>query len=253
MGTYHVYYNGRCWMAKEVIVKADKVKKRKVASRVVKIALLILLLFLIVLYIILEVIYNEGKFTVTLDSNQSLKSGLAIFDSKNNSQGKRRLEATAIKFMDNISYKWLPGDIDSENVSGSHNGDNYIAYTFFVENQGTENLHYWYEVVVDDVIKNVDEAIRIRIYRNGESKTYAKKNHLDGEAEDGTIPFKEIDGAEGTIILEEVADFTPGSLDRITVAVWLEGDDPDCTDPLIGGELKMHMVITENHIEQSEE
>ncbi len=240
-------------MAKEVIVKADKVKRRKIASRTVKIALLILLLFLIILYIILEVIYNEGKFTVTLDSNRSLESGLAIFDSLNNSQGKRRLEATSIKFMDNISYKWLPSDVDSESVSGSHNGKNYIAYTFYVENQGNENLHYWYEVVVDDVIKNVDEAIRIRIYRNGEYKTYAKRNHLDNAPEKDTEPFRNIKDAEGTIILEEVENFTPGSLDRITVVVWLEGDDPDCTDPLIGGELKMHMVITENHVEQVEE
>lgn len=239
-------------MAKEVILKADKVKKRKVATRVTKISLLLLLLFLVILYIILEVIYNGGKFTVSLDSNKDLESGLAIFDSLNNSQGKRRLEATSIKFMDNISYKWLPENIDTE-ASGSHNGQNYIAYTFYVENQGTELLHYWYEVIVDDVIKNVDEAIRIRIYRNGEATTYAKRNYLDHEPEKDTVPFKEIDDAKGTIILEEVKDFEPGKMDRITVVVWLEGDDPDCNDPLIGGEMKMHMIITENHVEQSKE
>lgn len=236
-------------MAKEVIVTADKVKKRKVTSRIVKISLLALLLLLILLYIILEIIYHEGRFTVTLDSNQTLKSGLAIFDSLNNSQGKRRLYATPIKFMDNISYKWLPANIDTE-AEGAHNGKNYIAYTFFIENQGNEVLHYWYEIIVDDVIKNVDEAIRIRIYRNGEDVTYAKKSSLGGEPEPNTVPFKELKDAEDTIILEEVKDFQPMSMDRFTIVVWLEGDDPDCTDPLIGGELKMHMVITENHVEQ---
>ena len=184
-----------------------------------------------------------------MDSNKTLESGLAIFDSLNNSQGKRRLYATPIKFMDNISYKWLPENIDTE-ADGSHNGKNYIAYTFYIENQGNEVLHYWYEVIVDDVIKNVDEAIRIRIYRNGKDVTYAKKSSLGGEAEPNTVPFKDIKDAEGTIILEEVEDFQPMSMDRLTIVVWLEGDDPDCTDPLIGGELKMHMVITENHVEQ---
>lgn len=236
-------------MAKEVIVTADKVKKRKITSRIVKISLLALLLLLILLYIILEIIYHEGRFTVTLDSNQTLKSGLAIFDSLNNSQGKRRLYATPIKFMDNISYKWLPANIDTE-AEGAHNGKNYIAYTFFIENQGNEVLHYWYEVIVDDVIKNVDEAIRIRIYRNGEDVTYAKKSSLGGGPEPNTVPFKELKDAKDTIILEEVKDFQPMSMDRFTIVVWLEGDDPDCTDPLIGGELKMHMVITENHVEQ---
>lgn len=239
-------------MAKEVVVKADRVRKRKIASRVVRISLLILLLLLIILYVILEVIYSGGKFTISLDSNKSLESGLAIFDSLNNSQGKRRLEAESIKFMDNISYKWLPENIDTE-ASGSHNGDNYIAYTFFVENQGSDVMNYWYELIIDDVIKNVDEAIRIRIYRNGEYVTYAKRNPIDHEPESGTVPFSDIKDADGTVILEERTNFAPGDLDRITVVVWLEGDDPDCTDPLIGGEIKMHMIITENHIEQGKE
>lgn len=240
-------------MAKEVIVSANKVRKRKFASRVVKLSLLGLLLFLMVLYIILAIIYNEGKFTVTLDSNKTLQSGIAIYDDINHAIGQRKLEAESIRFMDNISFKWLPDDLDSDEKYGAHNGDNYIAYTFFVENQNTQVLNYWYEVVVDDVIKNVDEAIRIRIYHNGEAKTYAKLSSLDNTPEENTIPFKQITDAEESIILEEVKDFQPGQRDRITVVVWLEGDDPDCIDPLIGGELKMHMVITENHTEPKEE
>ena len=30
---------------------------------------------------------------------------------------------------------------------------------------------------------------------------------------------------------------------------FIEGDDPDCTNALIGGEMKMHMEITEEHID----
>ncbi len=236
-------------MAKEVIVTADKVKNRKKTMKIVRKSLFILLIFLILLYIILDIIYSEGKFTVTLDSNKTLESGLAIFDSLNNGHGKRKLEATPIKFMDNISYKWIPDTVDTE-ADGSHNGQNYIAYSFYVENQGNDVLNYHYEVIVDDIIKNVDEAIRIRIYRNGEDITYAKRNFLDHEPEKDTEPFKDIKNAEGTIILEKVADFKPDDLDRFTILIWLEGDDPDCTDALIGGELKMHMVITEEHIEQ---
>ena len=237
-------------MAKEVIVTADKVRKRKKFGRIVRRSLLVLLIFLVLLYVILEIVYTEGKFTVVLDSNESLESGLAVFDSLNNSHGKRKLEATPIKFMDNISYKWIPENVDTE-AEGSHNGQNYIAYTFFIENQGSNVINYHYEVIMDDVIKNVDEAVRIRIYRNGEAKTYAKRNFLDNEPEQDTVPFADIKGSEKTIIMEKVADFKPDDLDRITVLVWIEGDDPDCTNALLGGEIKMHMVITEEHIEQS--
>ena len=240
-------------MAKEVIVSAKKVRNSKLFNRAVKLALLCILLFLTLLYIILTIIYKEGKFTVTLDPNKYLKSGIAIYDDPNDTTGKRKLEAESIKFMDNISFKWLPDNIDADEVYGSHNGNNFIAYTFYVENQGEAVSTYWYEIIVDDVVKNVDEAIRIRVYRNGEAQTYAKPSKKDGSPEKDTIPFRNIKDAQDSIIIEEVSEFQPGQKDRITVVVWLEGDDPDCTDPLIGGELKMHMVITENHTELKEE
>jgi len=239
-------------MANEVIVTAKKVKNRKKLSRIVRISLLILLIFLIGLYIILEIIYNEGRFTVILDSNRTLESGLAVFESLNNGHGKRKLQASPIQFMDNISYKSLPDNVETEK-DGPHNGKNYIAYSFYVENQGNRTVDYTYEVIVDDVIKNVDEAIRIRIYRNGEYKTYAKRNFLDNKPEKDTEPFKNIKESKETIIFEKVDNFKPDDLDRITVVIWLEGDDPDCNDPLIGGEIKMHMVITEIHIDNSKE
>ena len=40
------------------------------------------------------------------------------------------------------------------------------------------------------------------------------------------------------------------SQDKFTVVIWLEGDDPDCVDSILGGEIKMHMEIREEHKEQ---
>ena len=30
---------------------------------------------------------------------------------------------------------------------------------------------------------------------------------------------------------------------KYTVVLWLEGDDPDCTDDILGGEFKVDMVM----------
>lgn len=233
-------------MPKNVILTADKVNDRKRLSRLVKISLLILLLLLIVIYIVLQVVYSEGKFTVSLDPNAHEKSGLAMYESLNDPTSKRELSANSIQFMDNISIKWLPENINNI-AEGSHNGDNYIAYTFYIENQGTQVINYWYRIVVDDVIKNVDKAARIMIYRNNDKTVYAKENEQTGEPETDTVKFRKDE--DGTIILEQRSDFNPGDLDKYTIVIWIEGDDPDCVDALIGGELKMHMDITEEHIE----
>lgn len=230
-------------MKKPMYMTVEKIHKRKKIKRIIKSSLLGLLSLLIVLYLILQVIYEEGRFTVTLDYNKDLKSGLAIYESIKDPTGKTRLQAGKIEFLDNISINWLPDDLH-EQAEGTHNGDNYIAYTFYVENQGSEVQNYWYEIVMKDVIKNVDDAVRIMIYLNGEKTVYAKESSITGEAETGTIPFR----FENPIVLEKRANFNPGDRDKFTIVIWLEGDDPDCVDAIIGGELKLEMNITDEHI-----
>lgn len=235
-------------MAKEVIITADKIKKRRKFSKIVKISLLILLLLLIVIYILLQANYSRGSFSVSLGDNDSLEAGLTLYESMYDTTPKTKLYATNIQFMDNISVKWLPADIDSSGLEGSHNGENYIAYSFYVENRGKDVINYWYSMIVDNVIKNVDEAVRIEIFLNGNSQIYAKKNPLTQTAEKDTQMFREDN--DGTIILEQRKNFNPGDIDRFTVVVWIEGDDPECVNELIGGMMEMHMSITEEHMKE---
>ena len=49
-------------------------------------------------------------------------------------------------------------------------------------------------------------------------------------------------------MLEATENFKSGDLDKYTVVIWVEGDDPDCTNDLIGGRIDMHMTLTEEHI-----
>ncbi len=236
-------------MAKgEVVLTAKQYKKKKKFEKIVIIVLLVLLLFLAISYFVLNIIYNEGSFTISMDKNTYLRSNLVMYESLNNRSNVRRLSTAEMPFMDNISIKWLPDDIQNE-ADGAHNGENYIAYTFYLENRGKESINYWYSVTLDDVIKNVDEAVRFMIYRNDERQVYAKVNSNTGEPEDGTVPFRSDN--DGTIILEQRADMQPEDIDKITIVIWLEGDDPECVNALLGGEIKMHMDIMEEHTEES--
>ena len=45
--------------------------------------------------------------------------------------------------------------------------------------------------------------------------------------------------------------YKKGDIDKFTIVIWLEGDDPDCVDNILGGEIKMHMEIREEHKEES--
>lgn len=226
-------------------LNSEKIKDRERKIKAIKIGLLIILLFLIIIYFILRIVYETGDFTISLDPNFAQKSGLVMYERADEKLDKRILKATKVDFMDNISVKWLPDNINNMG-EGSHNGDNYLAYTFYVENKGSDVINYWYQILIDDVIKNVDRAVRVMVYRNEEKTLYAKANEITGEAESGTQKFY----SNREVMVEGRKDFKPGDIDKFTIVIFIEGDDPDCIDALIGGEMKMHMEITEEHVKQ---
>lgn len=213
---------------------AKKLQRDKKTKKIVKIVLLILLLLLTLSYFVFGIIYNSGNFSITLDKNLYFERQLVIYDDPDYKVYRSELYAKGPDAYDNISYKWLPNDMT--NPLGEHNGDNYLAYTFCIENIGEKIVDYWYEVIIDDVIKNVDEAVRVRIYKNEDYVTFAKMS-ARGIPEVGTEPFS----SDTMITSLHVENFKPGDIDKYTVVFWLEGSDLECNDNLLGGEFKFHM------------
>ena len=222
---------------------SEKLKNRERKVRIIKLALLIIALFLMIIYFLLRLFYEGGAFTITLDEELARRSGLVMYEKLLEKNEKKILKVDELEFVDNISINWLPENIDEEG-EGTHNGPNYIAYTFYIENKGADTINYWYKIVVDDVIKDVDKAIRVMVFRNGEKTVYAKANERTGAQEIGTVQFKD----NLTIVEKQRTEFKVGDIDKFTIVIWVEGDDPDCVDALIGGMMKMHMDITEEHV-----
>lgn len=227
----------------KVVVTASRLERRKKINKYLKRITLILMILFAFLYIILAIIYNGGNFTITLDPTFSADTGIVLYENREKKEIKNRLYAEEIDSMDNISIKWIPDNINDEK-DGAHNGDNYIAYTFYLENEGKEEINYWVECTIDDVIRRIDEAVRIMVILNGDKVVYAKENSLTKMAEDGTEKFYK----SKVPVLRKRSNFKSGDIDKYTIVVWVEGDDPDCVDALIGGEIKMHLDIRDEHI-----
>ena len=213
----------------------DKLKKEKKLKKKFKLAVILLLLLLLILYFVIGIVYNSGNFSITLDKNLYLDNGIIIYDDFQYKVYRTELLAKAPETFNSIKEIWLPEEI-KDYEGGSHNGDSYLVYTFYIENTGDEIASYTREVVIDDVIKNVDAAIRVRIYKNGEYLTYAKLSS-EGEVEPNTVPF--ID--DKIIMSEDVTNFKPNDIDKYTIVLWIEGEDPACTDNILGGEFKVRM------------
>ena len=226
----------------KVTSKVDKLRKRKKSYRIAKVILAILLLVIIVTYFAFNFIYNGYNFTISLDRNLYYENNIIIYDDSNYKTYRQQIKVESLERFDNISHKWLPNDLND--YEGSHNGENYLAYSFYIENMGENIVDYWNEIIIDDVIKNVDEAIRIRVYFNGVPTTYAKKTEL-GIPENGTVAFKN----EDTVMSSHISEFKPGDKHKYTIVMWLEGSDLDCTNNIIGGEFKAHMEFNSEFVD----
>ena len=177
-----------------------------------------------------------GNFTVNLNRLELYRRGISIAEDGNFTKPTARLTAESLQDATNITYTDLPADLDS--YDGNHNGRNYVAYTYYVRNAGKIDVGYNARVKLDSYSKGAEEAVRIAIWRNGEKKVYAEPSK-DGTPEEGCESFLEKD-----IVCEFTEEnFLVGNVDKYTIVIWMEGEDPECLDEIIGGSVQFSMDI----------
>lgn len=222
-----------------VRVTSEQIYKKKIMTRFVTLGVAASLLVLSVLYVMLYIVNQTGNFTISLDQNLKTNKRIIMSNRADFSDSTSILKVNSLKYMDNITESWIPEMVI--NAEGDQSGEDYLAYTFFVKNNGEKAINYYREIRIQFVIKDVDEAIRVAVYLNGEKKTYAKLSK-DGGPEPNTTAF----ASNHQVLNEGRNDFQPGDVDKYTVVIWLEGEDPECVDNIKGGEMKMVMLIHEN-------
>lgn len=220
-------------------VTAKQVRKRNLFTKILGLFVMALLSFLSFIYGIVYIVNETGNFTITLDPHLNATKNIEISNYKDFHETSMVLKADNLEYMDNISESWLPLDIQEH--EGPHNDKYSIGYTFFVKNIGIESAGYETVIEILSVIKNVDEAIRVIVYKNGVKTLYAKESLATKEPEKGTTKFL----SDRLVMIEERKDFKPEEIDKYTIVIWLEGDDPECNDDILGGEMKLKMTIHE--------
>ncbi|MEG2680047.1 MAG: hypothetical protein RR949_08885, partial [Oscillospiraceae bacterium] len=207
-------------------------------NNAVNMALVVLLSIVAVIFLLSLSQERLGNFTISLAQTDQYKYGIELSETAAFSMTSGRLEADSIQRATNISIRDLPDGLHEKD--GSHNGQSYIAYTFYVRNNGKADFNYRYSVDIKEVTKQLDTAARVGIYYNGQDRTIYARNGADGKPEPDTTPFASDTVIDSGVIL----DMKVGTVDKYTIVIWIEGDDPQCTDERLGGVLKMAMTIS---------
>lgn len=225
--------------------------------------------------------YTEsGEFVINLDSEMS-EAGFAISNNQDFTQGLITLSGSAVIEANNINVFDVSRDVAE--IDGEHNGNNYVAYTFYIHNGSKEVRDYQYSLQIRGKEKGAENAIWVMVYQNGKQVTYAM-NGKDGPehqyslfefpfAADAKEPEKQylkVDKSEikdkdvsgifssdkiykmvttpfknESVICEDVRkEMDSGGVDKYTVVIWYEGEDPECTDDILGGWVELYMKFS---------
>lgn len=217
---------------------------------------------LTVAYVMSSFYTQAGEFVIRVDHPGEKR--LVLSDTPDFTEELLTLTGTPIVEADNISIF----DIDRQvaEIDGDHNGENYVAYTFYVKNVGFDPITYNYLLNIRRATKGIENASWVLFYQNDEQEILAMES-MSGGAEsqhsEWEFPFRETvkdptqysyDEKTGIYTLtthpfessqivksgvrEEIQ---PQEIDKYTVVIWLEGEDPECVNDILGGSIEMMM------------
>ena len=243
--------------------------------------------FLAILFLFSAVQYMRGHYTVNL-SDEMFKEGFTLSDTKDFTNPTTQLFASPADEVPCISISHIPLDIDE--IDGEHN-DTYFAYTYYIRNEGESTVDYTWNLNLTSEDMGVAEAVWVLLFEDGELRIYARENNITGREEAlpefgnnrmgyGNLQLRELapDSDQFEVVATQgkrvywrvipdafmsetnIAEGTqrnvkPQEIHKYTVVLYLEGDDPDATDEIIGGHAGVEMKFrldTEEELAESE-
>ena len=242
-----------------------------------------------VLFALSMVSQMQGHFTINL-SGDLLQEGFTLSETKDFQTPSMRLFAEPATEVPCFSISDLHDDVND--VDGQHNEAGYFAYTFYIRNEGENTVDLNWELVVNSESHELSKAVWVMFFEDDVMRIFAK-SRADGTREtlpslgddsrgyirtplaeyaaDAQALYQPITSRNGmtfyrvvpenfaeedTVAMGTQLQVEPQEVHKYTVVMWLEGDDPDCTDELIGGhagvEMRFHMADEEESDEEDD-
>jgi len=186
---------------------------------------------------------NAGNFVMEIDPN-AYRRGIVLSADEEFLSPSPRLLSDAIINVRDMTYDWLK--IDEAIATDGNYADpdyKYIAYTLYIQNIGDETCDVNMNATIVRLQKGLDGAIRFLVIEDETlEKMYMKPDTVETEYVD--MPEAEHFVSDIIIMDGEITNFKPYQIKKYTIIVWLEGQDPDCTDEILGGRIKLRLLFS---------
>ena len=222
-----------------------------------------------------QITQMRGHFTINI-SDSMFREGFVLSETADFKKPTTYLFCEPAMDVPCISIRDLPEDLDAH--EGPQIAD-YFAYTFFLRNEGESTVNYEWKLALNSESKNLSEACWVMVFEDGEMTFHAKMGAdrqpealpamddntrgypeapLMDVAKDPQKQYQVVGGGDPVTYYrlipipfesDEVitsgfqTEVAPMDVHRYTVVIWMEGDDPECTNDKIGGHVGMQMDI----------
>ena len=199
----------------------------------------------------------RGHFTINITADM-IDQGYVLSDTRDFKKQETRLYTDRLEQVNAISIQDIAPNVDTI-ADGSHNGTGYMAYTFYIKNMGDKPSNYVWDLNITSQTNEAEKATWVMVFEDGKQGIYASTS-ADGDGENLygyiTKPFGETaidpeklyyeeNGAYGITPAQFPEEYVaanglreqmqPEEIHKYTVVVWIEGDDPECTNDILGG------------------
>lgn len=223
--------------------RAAEVMNYRILRKILLIGISIGASALLIFYSFTLLYDRTGRFSVSIE-NPSTGFAITLSETPDFTTRSSRLTNDQQVTITNIRGEDILPNVDG--VNGAHNGKNYLAYTFYCKNVGDAAASMHYELTFNNVTNGIDEAVRVRVYVNGEKTDYAKtkSGRLDPNDVGPEEHFCDEEFFGTYSVCKKVINIVqPDDYVKFTVVIWLEGEDDDCVDSVINGQIKFDMNI----------
>lgn len=223
---------------------------------------------LLIFFLVSSVAKLRGFFTINM-SDEMFKDGFVLSETADFALPATTLSSEPAVDVPCVSITEIAKDVND--IDGPHN-TNYFAYTFYIRNEGENTVDYVWDLELTDESKNLSKATWVMVFEDGAMEFSAKASAGGGEEalpafDDNTrgyldpplMEFAKDPGQYQVIARRGGATYyrlvpaafvsdkivqqgqqtsvAPGDVHKYCVVLWVEGDDPDCTDELKDGHL----------------
>ena len=225
-------------------------RKRRIRNRIVTLGIIISGMLSVAFAIITFYGQNAGNFVISVDEAARIR-GILISEEPTFEQQLSRLMTNPVEEARDMTYSWLKiEEVEATNGNYTDPDHDYLAYTFYVQNSGNETVDITYYIRITEVHRRLDHAVRILVIEDGVQTMYQMPDRTD---EFGNPPYYPDIMPESVPFLTQqmvmrrtFTNFKPGQIKKFSVIMWLEGYDPDTTDEIIGGRIRLTMNFTVN-------